>query len=155
MTSVTAAQTRPGKSWVERILGILNLLFAAVGLVALLINFLGFHNLPSSFTGESPFLYRTLYPMSAASLILLVCLGYSGFQLLRGGRFASIICGVVFSAEIVFFVAYSVFWRLPFSPISVVAVAAGLTNLGLALQIVTGYPVVGLISLRFLQPRGR
>jgi hypothetical protein len=137
--------------WAGRVLGVLNLLFAGVGLIALLINFVGFRHLPSSFTGESPFLYRAFYPMSAASLLLLAFLAYSGVQLLRRASFASALCAVVFWAEIIFLIVFCVAWRLPFSPVSTVAVAAGLTNLGLALQLITGYPVLGLIALKMRQ----
>ena len=66
-----------------RVLGILNLIFAGVGLLALLIDVVGFQGLPSSFTGGSPFFSRLFYPMSAVSLVLLASLAYGGIQLLR------------------------------------------------------------------------
>lgn len=149
MVNRTTNEASPHVVRGARALGILNLFFAGIGLLALLINLVGYHGLPSSFTGQSPFFYRTLFPMSTASFLLLIFLAYAGIQLLRRSRLALTLCCVAFLAEIAFFVVFwAVFWRLPFSPLSVVAVAAGLTNLGLALQAVTGYPVIGLVWLR-------
>lgn len=138
-------------SWVTRLLGILNLIFAGVGLVALLVNFVGFQRLPSSFTGDSPFFSRIFYPMSAVSLVLLSSLAYGGIQLLRNTPRSSAFCSVIFGLEIAIFVVFWLTWQLPFSPVSIVAVAGGLTNLGLALQAVTAYPVVALILLNIAQ----
>lgn len=152
VANTVIGEEHPRVTWVGRVLGIFNLLFAGVGLVALLINYVGFRGLPSSFTGESPLLDRRFYAMSAASLLLLMLLAYAGIQILRGSSSASTLCSVVFCAEIVFFLAFWAAWRLPFSPVSVVAVAAGLTNLGLALQAITGYPLVGLVLLKLFRP---
>lgn len=133
---------------VARVLGFLNLFFAGVGTFALLFNIVGFLGLPSSFTeGLARFSYR----MDIASVILLSALAYAGIQLLRRRSWASLLCSVVFGAEIIFLLVLWLLWRLPVSPVSIVAIGAGFMNLGLALQTVTGYPVVGLILLRLSQ----
>lgn len=129
---------------IGRLLGVLNLLFAAVGLVALLVNVVGFLGLPSSFTEG---LARFFYQMGISSLVLLCPLAYAGIQLLRRNPRASVLCSAVFCVEILFFVVFWLVWPLPLSPLSVVEVTAGFMNLGLALQAVTAYPVIGLILL--------
>lgn len=137
-------------AWLARLLGVLNLAFAGIGLIALVINAVGFFGLPSSFTeGLARFIYR----MWIASLILLPSLAYAGIQLLRQSPRASAMCSAVFCVETVFFVLYWLTWQLPTSPLSITAIGAGFMNLGLALQIVTGYPVVGLILLNFCRRR--
>lgn len=147
MVSADSETARP-RLWVARLLGIFNLLFAGVGIVDLFIKMVGFFGLPSSFTeGMSRFTYR----MAIASVLLLPSLAYAGIQLLRRSPRASVLCSVVFCVETVFLLVLWLFWRLPSSPLSIVAVGAGFMNLGLALQIVTGYPVIGLILLRLFQ----
>lgn len=135
-------------AWVTRLLGCLNLFFAGVGTIALLFNIVGFLGLPSSFTeGLARFSYR----MDIVSVILLSALAYAGIQLLRRSSWASLLCSVVFGAEIIFLLVLWLLWRLPVSPVSTVAIEGGFMNLGLALQTVTGYPVIGLILLRLSQ----
>ena len=131
--------------WVARLLGVLNLVFAGVGLIALLINAVGLFGLPPSFTGG---LARFFFRMGFASLVLLPSLAYAGTQLLRRNPRASVLCSAVFVVETAFLLVYWLTWKIPISPVSVTAITGGFMNLGLALQIVTAYPVVGLILLR-------
>lgn len=147
------ADAKPDKAHlntrVARLLGVLNLVFAGLGFLALLINAVGWFGLPSSFTAG---LARFFYRMGIASLILLPSLAYAGVQLLRRSPRASVLCAAVFTVETVFLLVYWLAWPLPMSPVSVTAIATGFMNLGLALQAVTAYPVAGLILLK-LSPR--
>jgi hypothetical protein len=147
MTSMDVGQNK-GRFVRARVLGYLNLIFAGLGLLALLINTVGYHGLPASFIQEeAPFMSRAFPPMAIATLVLLTSLGYSGILLLKRSRPAFALCALVFFLEIVCLGWFLSKWQFPFSPISPVAIAPGLMNLGLALQIVTAYPIIGLVLL--------
>lgn len=129
-----------------RILCLLNLLFAAVGLVGLLLNSIGYHKLPESFIdSEAPFMVHRFPLMAVASLVLLIPLAYAGFQLWRPSRRAIVISNIVFVAEIAYFLWIWHSWKLAVSPLTLAVVASGLVNIGLALQVIIAYPVLGLI----------
>jgi hypothetical protein len=143
VSSVKSDGTYPS-TWVVRLLGILNLVFAGLGLLALVIDVAGFLELPWPFTeGLARFFFR----MDIASLFLLSSLAYAGIQLLRRSCRAPLLCSIVLCAEIVFLLVLWPLWGLPMSPLSIRAVQSGFMNLGFALQVITAYPVVGLILL--------
>ena len=133
---------------IERILGTLNLIFGGLGLIALLFNAVGYHGLPASFIQEyGPFMPKPFHEMVIASVILLPLLVLVGILLWRANRSAVVLCGMVFVAELIYFVAFWYRWPLGISPLNWPIVATGLLNFGLYLQIVTAYPVIGLILL--------
>jgi hypothetical protein len=133
---------------IERVLGTFNLTFASLGLAALLVQVVGYRGLPDSFIQEyAPFAPRPFHEMVIASVILLPLLGYAGFQLRRNGPGARAICCAVFVVEIAYIAIFWYRWTLGVSPLHWSFVACGLLNLGLYLQIVTAYPIVGLILL--------
>lgn len=139
---------------ITRIIGRLNLLFAAFGLAALLINTVGLHGLPDSFIRENAsFFPGPFRAMAFASLALLVPLGAAGFFLLRRRMDAIVLCEVVFASEIVYFVFFWYRWPLGVSPLNLAMVAAGLFNPGLFLQFVTAYPIIGIVSLEIARRR--
>lgn len=139
---------------ITRIIGRLNLFFAVLGLLALLINAVGLRGLPDSFIQENaPFFPRPFRAMAFASLALLVPLGAAGFFLLRRRKDAIVICELVFVSEIVYFVFFWYRWPLAISPLSIAIVAAGLFNPGLFLQFMTAYPIIGIISLEIARRR--
>ena len=91
--------------------------------------------------------------MALASLALLVPLGAAGFFLLRRRMDAIVLCEIVFTLEIVYFVFFWYRWPLGVSPLNLAMVAAGLFNPGLFLQFVTAYPIIGIISLEIARRR--
>src|ERR1700723_1993727 len=126
---------------ITRIIARLNLFFAAFGLAALLVNAVGLHGLPDSFTQEyGPLVPGPFRAMAFASLVLLVPLGAAGFFLLRRRMEAIILCEIVFVAGIVFFAFFWYRWPLGISPLNLAVVATGLFNPGLFLQFITAYP---------------
>lgn len=145
MTSLPPDGTYPSTR-VTRLLGILNLVFAGLGLLALVINVAPLFEFPGLWSFAEGF-HRFYLRMYIASLILLPSLAYAGIQLLRRSRRAPVLCSVVFCAEIIFLLVLWPLWGLALSPVSILAVEGGFMNLGFALQIVTAYPVVGLILL--------
>lgn len=131
-----------------RILGAVNLLISGVGLIQLVVNVVAYHGLPPWFIDEyGPFMRQRFPAMATASALLLGPLAYTGIQLVRRKRHAVLLCNVVFLAEITYFVFLWRTWSLGLSLFSPIVIIAGLMNIGLALQIVTAYPIIGLILL--------
>lgn len=135
-----------------RFVGIANLAIAAIGLIALIENVNAFHIFSEWFISEYGPSIGKFHRLSEASALLLVLLAYSGVQLLRRIRHAMALCNVLFVAEIAYFLILWLTWTLPFRPLSPIAVVTGLMNAGIALQIVTVYPVIGLILLSRARP---
>jgi len=130
---------------ITRIIARLNLFFAAFGLAALLVNAVGLHGLPDSFTQEyGPLVHGPFRAMAFASLVLLVPLGAAE---------AIILCEIVFVSEIVYFAFFWYRWPLGISPLNLAVVATGLFNPGLFLQFITAYPIIAIISLKIARRR--
>lgn len=128
--------------------GVANVMIAGVGLAQLFLNVLGYRVLPPSFVDQyAPFTRHRFAATSIATAFLLVLLAYGGISLLRRKRQAVTFSNVVFLVEIVYFVVLWRTWSLKLSPLNPVVIHVGLFNAGLALQLVTGYPVIGLILL--------
>ncbi len=135
-----------------RTIGILNLFFAVLGLVALAFNWIGLHGLPDSFISEyGAFVPKPFHAMVVASIALLLPLGASGFLLLRRISGALVCCEIVFVTEIAYFAFFWYRWPLGISPLHLSVVLAGLLNLGLFLQIISAYPLIGLIRLEVVR----
>ncbi len=133
-----------------RKIGIINALVASLGLIGLLINVLGYYGLPRSFIETyASFMSRDFASTSIVSALLLLALGFAGIQLMRHAGHAILISQALFVIEILYFVILLVRWKLPWTlmtcPVSPFIVATGLVNVGLALQLVTGYPVWALV----------
>lgn len=130
------------------LLGTLNMSFAGLGLAALLIQMVGYRGLPDSFIQEqAPFMPRPFHEMVIASMIILPLMAFAGFQLRQDRPGARVLCRILFVAEIAYFAVFWYRWPLGISPLHWSMVASGLLNAGLYLQIVTAYPIVGLILL--------
>jgi hypothetical protein len=135
--------------WIPRLVGSLNLFFAAIGLLALAVNVAGHSRLPASVLNEPEYVARLYSPMSAVSLALLALLGWSGIALLRHKSYARRLCAIVFAGELACFAAFALAWPLSFSPMYLLLrVVEGFPNVGLALQAVTLYPLWGLLALQ-------
>ncbi len=131
-----------------RIIGTANVVIAAIGLTQLFVNVVGYVLLPASFIDQyGPFMRPRFLAMSIATGLLLVPLAYLGIQLFRRRRNAIMLCNILFTIEIVYFLVFWRTWGLGFSPFTPQVILSGLFNAGLALQVVTAYPVIGLILL--------
>lgn len=134
---------------VVRIVGALNLFLSIVGLGALAFQTWAFSLFPPEVVGEKgtsfPVAFRT---MQWGALLLLIPLAYAGVQLLRLRVKAIALCNAIFIAEIVYIGALWVARPWIFTPSLALAVRSGLLNISFALQIITAYPVLALISLR-------
>lgn len=132
----------------------LNLAFASLGFIQLAFNVLGYSGIPASFIDEyGPFM-KVRFPVTCATTgLLLGAMAYAGIRLSRRDRSSINLCRGVFVAEILFFAIFFWSWSLPFSPLRPVSIAAGLMNGALAVQLVTAYPVVGLVLLARSQRR--
>jgi hypothetical protein len=139
----------PAKSArIERALGMFNLTIASLGLAALLFQVVGYRGLPDSFIQEfGPFMPKPFHEMVIASVILLPLLAFAGFQLRRNSPGARPLCQSLFVLEIAYFAIFWYRWPLGISPLDWSCIAGGLLNLGFYVQIVTAYPVIGLILL--------
>lgn len=136
--------SHPSKS---RLFGFVNIGIAGLGLLALLLNAVGYYYLPSNFVQESPFIVHAFHSMLLVSLLLLIPLLYGGIALVRGQRYSLLFCNLLYLLEIVFFSAFLYAWRLPISPLSITAIRAGFLNLGLAIQVISGYPLIAILVL--------
>lgn len=140
---------------VRRLVAIMNLCLAGVGLIQLAVNVSGYQKLPMRFINEyGPFMKEMFPRMSLATGIFLPALALAGIQLLLHKRYAVVLCNMVFVAESVFFIIVLSSWSFGLSPLNPLVIAIGLMNSGLALQIIFAYPVVGLflINLRRFTP---
>jgi hypothetical protein len=138
---------------IPRAIGILNLTFAAFGLFQLILNLIGIHFLGPDFIREhAPYMTdrHRFFIMSGLTVGLLLPLGLCGIQLLRRKPHAVALCMILFVVEIVTFLGILWTWDLPFldSPVLfALLIAVGVMNGGIAIQILTAYPLVGLILL--------
>lgn len=131
-----------------RIVGTANLIFASVGLLQLLANVVGYITLPSAFLDKYGIFMRHRFPvMSIATVAFLVPLAYGGIGLLRSRPSSVLLCDIIFVTELFYFLVLLGTWNFSLSPFNPVVVQMGLFNSGLALQLVTAYPIVGLIII--------
>ena len=131
-----------------RIVGIANLLFAIIGLAQLLLNIIGYVRLPVSFLDQYGSFTRGRFNfMAIATIVLLVPLACAGVGLLRCKRNSVVLSNIVFGVELLFFVGLFLTWNFALGPLSPSVISLGLFNIGLALQVVTIFPIVGLLVL--------
>lgn len=144
------------RTYIFRGLGGFNLLFATLGLGALALQSWAFSLFPSEVTGAEGSLLRLAFRTAQFfSIVLLLPMAYCGTQLLRRNAKLIVPCAFLFAAEIVYLGVSGFLWPWVFSPSILTATRSGLLNLGLGLQILTGYPVLGLAALYYLHKRGR
>ncbi len=123
--------------------GVLNLVFAAVGLYMSVETFAHPGHLSDSQT--SPFLVEAFYGMSALNLAFVLALAVSGFLLLRTGARAITFVNVVFVGEMVYFIAS--LWPLRGPLGHSMWEAYGIANVATMPQLIVGYPLIALIAL--------
>ena len=138
----------------EQVIGWINLTLAALGYCQLLVNIVGYRGLPASFVDEyGPFMRGRFATMSIMSAILLTLLATTGFLLLRRIRRAAGFATAGFIIEVLAIAIFCARWSFGLSFLSPPVIATGLMNGAIALQIVTLYPIVGLILLNFPESR--
>lgn len=131
-----------------RVIGTINLVLAGLGGCQLLVNTVGYYNLPSSFTDEYGSFMKGRFPeMVVISAILLPLLALSGIVLLRKSKHSLALSNAFFVLDTLLIIAFLLRWHMPFLPFSPLMIATGLTNGAVALQIVTLYPIISLIYL--------
>lgn len=138
-----------------RAFGIGNLVFVAIGLWAMS------YPVRAATTGrmgnspEQPYFLQAFWTMSAINMVFLILLGFTGFQLLRLRRSAVRICNVLFVAEILysFFIPWGA--EIPRAVSNSIAAATGVGNMGTAVNLFTGYPIIALLGLNLSRWRLR
>jgi len=89
--------------------------------------------------------FLTLTSINAGLLMLLLC---AGFLLIGLRRRAVLVCNVVFIAEIILFLIPT---PVPATNLlRALSAASAVGNMGIAPQILTGYPILGLLVLNLL-----
>jgi len=133
-----------------RAIGWINLVIAGLGLLQLAMNVIGYSALGHEFVEKyGPFMVENhrFARMSFTAIILLLPLGVAGCLLLLKIRHATTFTIVFFVLDIAVLAWTLSTWSMPFLFIDPTMIAIGLMNGGLALQIVTGYPLIALILL--------
>ncbi|HTZ32820.1 MAG TPA: hypothetical protein VMH31_10200 [Methylomirabilota bacterium] len=148
MFDSSVADKRPFK--VQQAIGWINVMVASVGLLQLAINVMGYSTLGQDFMAQyAPFMTdrHRFARMSITTLFLLLPLGVVGVQLVRRKAGAAALAMGLFIVEILVLSWLLWAWGVPSLQVAPLTLATGLMNGGIAFQIVTAYPVVGLILL--------
>jgi hypothetical protein len=144
------------KQWVMRIVGVLNLLCSVLGIFYFAIQLSWhWHRWPGA---PSFFDWLVFLALSAVNISLVVYLGFLGVRLLRKDRAAIRSTSIVLAIELIYFFASTVlFWLiLPPSKASLTIGFWGMAQDPLAPQILTAYPLIGLVvTLLLLRSSGR
>jgi membrane protease YdiL (CAAX protease family) len=132
-------------TWMTRILGIINLLFVALGAYySVVMIHAHWNKWPGNPTSFDWLVFLCLY---AVSLLMLLYLGYLGVRLIKKDESALWKLSLLFVTEMVYFYVFvTVTWVV--MPMSTSKIAVGLWGRSqdpLAPQIITGYPLIGLI----------
>jgi len=135
------------------LVGYCNLLFATLGIAHGALTGIGYSALPDTFIREyGPFMtyHHRFAVMECFSFGLLLPLFVLGVLLVkRELKTQSVLVASKgwFVVEILCFVIILWNWNLGLSPLSLPVIACGLMNVGLALQMVTAYPLIALAVL--------
>lgn len=110
--------------------------------------------LMTSYPSDEPYLAEAFFTMTAINLVCLVVLLVAVPYLWRLDRLGLVICNLLFAFEIFYFIAKSAIgltlsmWGGKYAPYAnSMAGAAGIGNMGLALQFLTAYPIIALTVL--------
>jgi len=103
---------------------------------------------------EAPYLLQAFWTMTAINFILLVSLAIGSVRLLQLKPRGVTICSSVFAAEILYFTLVAMLW-FPFSAAFSMSIAGatGIGEMGIAPQVLSGYPLVALGALYFARKR--
>ena len=145
-----------GRRWPGGVLvgfGIANMLYALVGLYCAIPGLLVFYTRLEP-DPQAPYIAQAFLTMTSINIVFLVCLVVTGLYLIRRTFRVILFCNVLFALEIVYFFGISMLWLHPHLGPSIGA-ATGIGNMGIALQIMTGYPIIALIVLNIAGARHR
>ena len=140
-----------------QVFGATNFLVAILGMLFLVLSVIsmalaeGFGNAPNN-----PYFVPSFCAMIAMNICFLGLLMVGGFYLFQRRMLGVAVCNVVFVAEILYFFAVGLLWgSLPRAISMSVAAATGVGNAGLGPQLVSGYPLIALITrtYRAFRPR--
>lgn len=131
--------------------GVANVAFAVAGLALTVPVMLSFHRTFGPSANE-PYFSQAFFIMSSANVIFNALLGLAGVYLIRRTLKAVMFCNFLFPLEIVYFISLGAFWLDPRIGMSVGA-ATGIANMGISLQIITGYPIIALIGLNIAKAK--
>ena len=134
-----------------RIFAVANLIFVTAGLFFLLPDAWTVYNGAIANTTESPYFIWAFWIMVFANTFLLGLLALGGIFLWRLREVGVSICNFTFIAEVTFFFAIGLMWGSPMPrEISMsIAGATGVGNMGISPQILSGYPLFGLLFLNW------
>jgi hypothetical protein len=131
--------------WIVRLIGALNILYGSLGVIyfALMLSW-HWHKWPGAPSPRDWFVFLVL---SALSITLIAYLIFLGIRLLQNDRTAIRSTSTVLAIELIYFLATTVlFWLI--LPPSKASVAIGFWEMAqdpLAPQIITAYPLIGLL----------
>ena len=137
--------------WIMRLLAITNLLLVTYGILLIAQTAYNVHRYRSIIPVPWPYWW-----MTAINFLFLSALAYASLLLWRLRPRGLILSLVIFVTETFYFFAGGVIWAFhgPFS--RAVAGASGIGDMGIAPQILTGYPVVaGVIAAMLLRSSKR
>ena len=133
--------------------GVANVAFAVAGLALTIPVILSFHRTFGPSPNE-PYFSQAFFVMSSVNVIFDALLGLAGVYLIRRRLRAVTFSNILFPLEIVYFISLGALWLSPSIGISVGA-ATGIANMGLSLQMMTGYPIIALIGLNIARAKYR
>lgn len=108
-------------------------------------------------TSTEPYFLISYWTMTAVNVCFLSFLVLGGTYLLRLRSMGVVICNIVVFGEILYFLGLSFLWSpaLPKVTSMSVAAATGIGNMGLSPQLISAYPLIGLVCLNLARWRVR
>jgi hypothetical protein len=153
-SSTRGASVQAGK-WASvafRIFGIVNLIFVAIGLWAISYPIAAVATDRIGNSPDNPYFLRAFWTMTSVNLVFLAVLGFTGVRLLQLRRIAVKVCNILFVAAIVYFLCIP--WGIFPRDIDLsIAAATGVGNMGISVNLFTGYPIFALIGLNLANRR--
>ena len=142
-------------SAVYRAFAITNFAIAVIGSIFLVSSVLAVLLKPVGNTPAQPYFLTSYWAMTVANICFLSLLVLGGIYLLQLRATGVTICNIVFFGEILYFLVIGFLW-FPAWPrvISMsVGAATGVGNMGLSPQLISGYPLIGLVCLNLARWR--
>lgn len=136
-----------------RLFGVLNVFFVGIGLFLLSQSVLLFWVRPAE-PFDAAYFAEAYYASTAINLCFLLGLLFTAYPLWQREQRGLWLCNLVFACEIVYILGRSIIGDLAFSPSQraaeigmSVAQTDGIGSMGIALQMLSGYPVIALVVL--------